>query len=166
MQRFVLLFAVSALIGSAQTKKIVALGFQGEELRELQAVTDKAKVVGVNRDNVMQEIADADGLIGDPTPQQVRAGKKLRWVQIRSAGAERVLHLSGGSDLRDSQIVLTNNQIVQGPEIGNQDLAMLVTLTPQIPRYVWKEIWRVSVSNIAEHDRRSRDRKSTSLNYN
>ena len=63
----------------------------------------------------MREIGDADAFIGNVNPEQVRAGKKLQWVQIMSAGAERVLHLSGGDDLRDSKIILTNNQIVQGP---------------------------------------------------
>ena len=56
---------------------------------------------------------------GTITPEMVRAGKKLKWTQIMSAGVETVLFKSGGNDLRDSNIVLTNNQIVQGPEIAD-----------------------------------------------
>jgi phosphoglycerate dehydrogenase-like enzyme len=46
-----------------------------------------------------------------------------------------VLHLAGGNDLRDSDIVLTNNQIVQGPEIADHAFAMLLTLTRMLPLY-------------------------------
>jgi phosphoglycerate dehydrogenase-like enzyme len=74
----------------------------------------------------------------------VRAGKKLQWVQINSAGVERALHLSGGNDLRDSNIVLTNNQIVQGPEIADHAFAMLLMFTRKLDLY-WeakkKENW-------------------------
>ena len=59
----------------------------------------------------------------------MRAGKNLKWVQVMSAGVENVLFKSGGNDLRDSNIVLTNNQIVQGPEIADHALAMLLTLS-------------------------------------
>jgi phosphoglycerate dehydrogenase-like enzyme len=66
----------------------------------------------------------------------VRAGKKLRWVAIRSAGVETVLHRSGGTDLRDSNIILTNNQIVQGVEIADHAMAMLLSLTRNIPNFI------------------------------
>jgi phosphoglycerate dehydrogenase-like enzyme len=66
----------------------------------------------------------------------VRAGKNLKWVQITSAGAERVLHLSGGNDLRDSNIILTNNQIVQGPEIADHAFAMLLTMSRGLLKFI------------------------------
>lgn len=47
-----------------------------------------------------------------------------------SAGVERVLFPPDGtSDLRRSGIVLTNNKIVQGPEIADHALAMLLMLS-------------------------------------
>ena len=81
---------------------------------------------------MLKEIADADAFIGQISPEQVRAGKNLKWVQIMSAGAETVLHKSGGNDLRDSNIVLTNNQIVQGPEIADHAMAMLLYFTRKL----------------------------------
>jgi phosphoglycerate dehydrogenase-like enzyme len=84
----------------------------------------------------MQEIADADGFIGDIRPEEVRAAKKLQWVQVMSAGVEGVLFMSGGNDLRDSNIVLTNNKIVQGPEIADHAMAMLLALTRRLPKYI------------------------------
>jgi phosphoglycerate dehydrogenase-like enzyme len=84
----------------------------------------------------MQEIGDADGFVGDIRPEEVRAGKRLKWVQTMSAGVEGVLFLSGGHDLRDSNITLTNNKIVQGPEIADHAMAMLLALTRRLPKYI------------------------------
>jgi phosphoglycerate dehydrogenase-like enzyme len=65
----------------------------------------------------------------------VRAGKKLRWVHNMSAGVENVLWLSGSDDLRDSNIVLTNNKIVQGPEIADHAMGMLLFLSRHLYEY-------------------------------
>jgi phosphoglycerate dehydrogenase-like enzyme len=135
VRRLVLLLAVSVLSASAQTKKIVVKG--GEDMvKELKSAAPQAQIVPVTDANVMQEIADADGFVGDIRPGEVRAGKKLQWVQVMSAGVENVLFMSGGNDLRDSNIVLTNNKIVQGPEIADHAMAMLLALTRRLPKYI------------------------------
>ncbi|MDA2929340.1 D-2-hydroxyacid dehydrogenase [Acidobacteria bacterium AH-259-O06] len=137
-------FAANAS-AEAQTKKILVSSGRADLVKELQNVTPLARIVPVTRENVMQEIADADAFIGNITPEQVRAGKKLRWVQTMSAGVERILHLSGGTDLRDSDIILTNNQIVQGPEIADHAMAMLLTLTRDIDTFLEHkrlELWQ------------------------
>jgi D-2-hydroxyacid dehydrogenase (NADP+) len=113
----------------AQKKIVVATG--GETLaRELQAVTPKVRVVLLNPSNRAQELADADAYIGDISPADVRAGKKLQWVQVMSAGVEKILFPANGEfDLRNSNITLTNNKVVQGPEIADHALAMLLMLS-------------------------------------
>jgi len=134
MRRFILLLAFAAAALTAQTKKIVVMG-DPNLARELQAVTTRATVVAATRDNVIQEIADADGFVGTITPAEVRAAKKLKWVQSMSAGVENALFLSGGNDLRDSDIILTNNKIVQGPEIADHAFAMLLFLSRHLYEY-------------------------------
>jgi phosphoglycerate dehydrogenase-like enzyme len=119
----------------AQQKKILFMG-EGEMLTALQSVTDKAKIVPVTTANVMQELPDADAFIGTIKPEYVRAGKNLKWTQIMSAGVETVLHKSGSDDLKNSNIILTNNQIVQGPEIADHALAMLLTLSRGIHTFI------------------------------
>lgn len=119
----------------AQQKKILFMG-EGDMLTALQSVTNKAKIVPVTTANVMQELPDADAFIGTIKPEYVRAGKKLQWTQIMSAGVETVLHKSGGDDLKNSNIILTNNQIVQGPEIADHAMAMLLTLTRGINNFI------------------------------
>ena len=130
-----LLISVCALSG--QTKKILVDRSEEDVMvRDLQSVSPKAKIVAVNKANVMKEIGDADAFIGNVTPAEVRAGKNLKWVQVMSAGVENVLFMSGGSDLRDSNIVLTNNKIVQGPEIADHAMAMLLMLSRDLRKYI------------------------------
>src|SRR5688572_26729297 len=136
MHRFLAALCLCACALSAQTKKILAINADQATLAALQGASPKARVVAVTPDTVMKEIADADAFIGEIKPEHVKAGKNLKWVQTMSAGVERVLHLSGGNDLRDSNIVLTNNQIVQGPEIADHALAMLLTLSRGIHTFI------------------------------
>src|SRR5579862_4062883 len=135
MRRLAFLTLLSGLALCAQTKKIVVAGADPAMLKELQEASPKVKIVSVSKADVMKEIVDADAYIGEITPEEVRAGKKLQWVQIMSAGAEKVLFKSGGNDLRDSNIVLTNNQIVQGPEIADHAFAMLLSLSRGLPTF-------------------------------
>lgn len=145
MRPLLFLLALGACVLSAQTKKILISNADPAVLKELQTAPGDLKLVTVTPETVMNEIKDADAFIGEIKPDQVRAGKNLKWVQVMSAGVERVLHLSGGNDLRDSQIVLTNNQIVQGPEIADHALAMLLTLSRGIHTFIahrQQELWQ------------------------
>lgn len=136
MKRIVLLLTATALVVSAQPKKILVFGQPPEVMKDWQSASDKVKLMSVTKENVMNEVGDAEAYIGaDVPPAMVRAGKNLKWVQTISAGVEKVLHLSGGEDLAKSNIVLTNNQIVQGPEIADHAMAMLLALSRGLPRF-------------------------------
>jgi D-2-hydroxyacid dehydrogenase (NADP+) len=136
MRSLIFTVAMFACALSAQTKKVVVTGADAEVLKDFQSASPNVRVVSVAPADVMNELKDADAFIGDIKPDQVRAGKNLKWVQVMSAGVERVLHLSGTNDLRDSNIILTNNQIVQGPEIADHALAMLLTLSRGIHTFI------------------------------
>jgi D-2-hydroxyacid dehydrogenase (NADP+) len=101
--------------------------------------------VPATEDNVMQQIAHADAYIGEISSAEVRVGKNLKWVGVMSAGVERVLFPPDGSrDLQNSNIVLTNNKIVQGPEIADHALAMLLMLSRNLEvlyRNDQRQIW-------------------------
>lgn len=130
MKRLLFLAFIACLPLFAQEKKILLAYRNAELLQQLQSVTPRARIVPVTDSNVMQEIPDADAFIGDITSAEVRAAKNLKWVQVMSAGVERVLFpKDGSSDLRRSNIILTNNKIVQGPEIADHALAMLLMLS-------------------------------------
>ena len=113
----------------AQEKKVLVSGDRSL-VDQLRDVTPKAKIVPVSSANVTQELGDADAFIGNITSAEVRAGKNLKWVGAMSAGVEGVLFPKDGSrDLQQSNIVLTNNKIVQGPEIADHALAMLLMMS-------------------------------------
>lgn len=82
--------------------------------------------------DLVARAAECDGLMGfggDVVADVVRAGPKLRWIQLWSAGVERYVSVPA---LRDSDIVLTNLRIIQGPEIADHAFALLLTLTRDI----------------------------------
>ncbi|HEY7305489.1 MAG TPA: D-2-hydroxyacid dehydrogenase [Bryobacteraceae bacterium] len=145
MSRLIFVTLAFTLQLVAQQKKIVVEYSNPDLIEQLRNVTSQATIVPVSSTNVMQEIGDADAFIGDITSQEVRAGKNLKWVGVMSAGVERVLFPKDGtSDLRQSKIILTNNKIVQGPEIADHALAMLLMLSRNLYalyRNDRQEIW-------------------------
>jgi phosphoglycerate dehydrogenase-like enzyme len=144
---------IAAALLCAQTKpvrKIVTVSQPAAVVQDWQSAAANVRIVNATPETVNQELADADAFIGEIKPEQVRLAKKLKWVQTMSAGVERVLHLSGGNDLRDSNIILTNNQIVQGPEIADHAMAMLLTLTRGLPKFIadrQQEVWQARPYN-------------------
>ena len=145
MRRLFLIAFVCVLTLSAQRKKILAADGGETLVNELQTVTTQAKIVPVTDATVLEQIPDADAYIGNITSAEVRAGKNLKWVAAMSAGVENLLFpKDGSSDLRDSNITLTNNKIVQGPEIADHALAMLLMLSRNLYtlyRNDQQEIW-------------------------
>jgi phosphoglycerate dehydrogenase-like enzyme len=129
----------SALLLAAQQKKVVVtipgtgagpLGPEG--ISELRAAAPDINLVAPDKERMMAELADADGVIGIITPEMIRAAKKLKWVQVVSAGVERYL----SPELVNSDIMLTNCKIVQGPEIADHAMAMLLALTRGLYRAI------------------------------
>ncbi len=127
LRAFVLLLA-AALAVFAQAKKIVVTGMSSEQVQELRSVAPQADIVAPARDAVAKELLDADALIGGAPLEAMQAAKHLKWLQVGSAGVERYLHLAGPW-LRDSDIILTNAKIIQGPEIADHAMALLLYLT-------------------------------------
>jgi phosphoglycerate dehydrogenase-like enzyme len=129
LKRILSVLFACAMTLCAQEKKIL-VAYDSDVIAALKKAAPSANLVPVNEGNVMQELPTADAYIGDITSAEVRAGKNLKWVQVMSAGVEQVLFPKDGtSDLRDSNIVLTNNKIVQGPEIADHAMAMLLMLS-------------------------------------
>ncbi|MEM6993363.1 MAG: D-2-hydroxyacid dehydrogenase [Myxococcota bacterium] len=106
--------------------KVVVMYASPEGLQRLREAAPDVRLVGVSDpEAALAEIGDADGLIGVPTDAMIQAGTRLRWVQVFSAGVERYLFDS----LRTSDIVMTNAKVIQGPNVADQAMALLLVLT-------------------------------------
>ena len=99
MHRVLLLSALLAFSLNGQSIKIVVQN--PAVLKELQAsgeIPPQVKLVTAAGADLTREIADADGFVGGPlSAADLKAAKKLRWVQSFSAGVERQLFLSGNT---------------------------------------------------------------------
>ncbi len=146
---FILFFAVllsAPAFGQANKKVVVTLRgswyspLGQAEIAELRAAAPGINLVVPEESQVMKEVADADGILGTINPDILRAARKLKWVQVGVAGVERFLT----PELKNSDIILTNCKIVQGPEIADHAMAMLLALTRQLNRAIAgreKEEW-------------------------
>lgn len=121
-----LFFALAtATLLCGASKKIVVVGMEADAIRDFQSVSSDVAVVAADRSNLLQQVADADAIFGTISPELFKADKKLKWVQIYSAGVETYRF----PELINSNVVLTNCKIIQGPEIADHALAMLLALT-------------------------------------
>jgi phosphoglycerate dehydrogenase-like enzyme len=88
----------------------------GFQVAELRAATPQA-------------LAEAEACIGFPTPEQLAAMPRLRWLQLMSAGAERWLHVP-------ASILLTSANSVFAEPAAEHALALLLALGRDLPSQV------------------------------
>ncbi len=113
-------------------KKVVFTSNQrlGEsEIAELRRAAPSLNIVFPSRDNLAKELVDADGVVGGLTREQFLSAKKLKWMQITSAGVENFLSIP---EIKNSQVTMTNMKIVQGIEIADHAFGLLLSLTRRI----------------------------------
>ena len=118
--------AALPLLVSAEPRKIVVYGMNEEALNEFRSVSPEVTVVAAAKgEEALAQAADADAIFGTITPQLFGAAKKLKWVQIYSAGVETYRFPA----FIESSVTLTNCKIIQGPNIADHALALLLALT-------------------------------------
>ena len=97
-------------------------------------------VAGEPGAKLLEQVADADAIIGGLNPELFLAAKKLKWVQVYSAGVENYRF----PEFVRSGVVLTNCKIIQGPNIADHAMAMLLALTRELHHLIpdrVKEEW-------------------------
>jgi len=138
------------VLSPAEQKKIVVTGMGPDEIREFQSVSPEVTVVAAAKgDALLAQVADADAIFGTITPQLFHAAKKLKWVQIYSAGVETYRF----PEFINSNVTLTNCKIIQGPEIADHAMALLLALTRDLHQVIprrQEEEWRRGAYNPIE----------------
>ncbi|WP_414660487.1 D-2-hydroxyacid dehydrogenase [Horticoccus sp. 23ND18S-11] len=141
-----LLPALAWAQASLPSRKVVFtsnLRLSESDIREMRQAAPALNLVFPTRENLSQELVDAEAVFGSVTREQFLAAKKLRWMQITSAGVENVL--TGIPEIVQSPVTVTNMKIVQGIEIADHAFALLLGLTRRIDIAVKdreSETWR------------------------
>jgi phosphoglycerate dehydrogenase-like enzyme len=111
-------------------------GFPQEWIAEMQALFPDLTflVADDNEASIHAVIQEANALIGCPrhifTPDLLRKAKNLVWVHGTGAGVEQFIF----PDFVDSGILFTNGRIIQGPEVADHALALILALSRNIGR--------------------------------
>ena len=111
---------------------IVVTGLTPEQVEELNDAEPGIQLITADSDQVPQKVGEADALLGTCNVEAIRAGKKLRWVQVFAAGVEGCMF----PELVNSDIILTNAKIIQGPEIADHAMGLLLSLTRSLHRHI------------------------------
>jgi phosphoglycerate dehydrogenase-like enzyme/glyoxylase-like metal-dependent hydrolase (beta-lactamase superfamily II) len=112
--------------GWTPPRRIIVPNLMPARLAELKRVAPEVLFIPVKTAaDAAKEVAEADAVIGFCTSDLLRAGKKLRWVQLGHAPGINQLP----SDLLQSQTVLTDSDLMYAPPIADQTMALLLSLT-------------------------------------
>lgn len=111
----------------------VSSAFPKIEIERLQALAPSARLTPVldTAAEITPAMREAHALIGCPrnifsdTLWQTEAAETLRWIHASGAGCEHFIT----PGLVASDVVLTNGRIIQGPEVSDHAVALLLALT-------------------------------------
>ncbi len=130
--------------------KIVVGRLDDAQVAQLRKAAPNARIVAVaSADEALAEIADADALLGILNEDLVKKGKNLQWIQVFSAGVDRYRFPA----LVESDIAFTNAKVIQGPNVADQAMALLLSMTRQVvkaSRLAQKHEWGVVRSKLRE----------------
>ncbi len=123
-------------------KKIVAFLLPGSEQVQatyrdaLAGAAGEAELVIAARGGdalSAESLADVDAVIGMCTPVLLKnAGPDLRWIHNYSVGLD---YCKGATQTQLDTLTVTNNKRLSGPAIAEHSIAMLLSLTRNLPAY-------------------------------
>jgi phosphoglycerate dehydrogenase-like enzyme len=90
--------------------------------------------------DALKKIPEADGYYGVPSPELIRAGRNLQWIQVGSAGVEGYRF----PELINSKLTLTNAKVIYGAHLADHVLAFILAFNrnlPQLWRCQQQEVW-------------------------
>ena len=99
----------------------------------------KISFIEQNEDKLIRkEIRKAEVLINCPTryfnKNFIRSAKRLKWLHFGGAGVEKILI----DELIKSKIILTNGKIIQGPELADHTISLILYFTRNVGSFLNK----------------------------
>lgn len=111
-------------------RKIVVLAENAARTASFQAAAPGVTIVGVRGPReASAHMKDADALVGMCSPQLLAAAPQLKWVQSQLAGVDDCIDVPR---VRSGEILFTNMQRVNGPNVAEHAMALILALTRQI----------------------------------
>ena len=124
--------AVRDMPGWSTARKIVVRDI-GRNIDDIISGSDRVEFVLVeSREAALEQIQDADALLGFCDAELIAAAKRLVWVQIFAAGAERCVSVGA---IANGDVVLTNMQKMSSPVIAEHAIAMMWSLSRKLPQF-------------------------------
>ncbi len=108
-----------------------------EQAARLRAAGATELIVTADRDEILDEIRDADGLVGPIDPEIFEHAGQLKWVQSLSSGVDALLF----PDFVESDIVLTSEKGLVGPHLADHAFGLLLGLTRSLAWAARQRSW-------------------------
>jgi phosphoglycerate dehydrogenase-like enzyme/glyoxylase-like metal-dependent hydrolase (beta-lactamase superfamily II) len=128
--------------GWTKPRRIIVPNLMPARLAELKRLAPEIEFIPVKTaEDAAKEAEDADAVVGFCSPDIVKNGKKLRWIQVSHEGVENDVF----PELRSNSVVLTNTQRTYSPQVADQALALLLALTRGIRHTIPSQlegVWR------------------------
>ncbi|HEU0163902.1 MAG TPA: D-2-hydroxyacid dehydrogenase [Thermomicrobiales bacterium] len=127
------------------SKIVVAMGDENGLADGLRAAHPNLTIVGAgDKDDILREIVDADGVICWRIPNEsLDVAERLKWVHVAAAGVEALLAMPG---FREKDLLLTNSSGVSAPNMAEHAIAMILAFGRRFPalirsqgRHAWRE---------------------------
>lgn len=108
------------------TLHVVVPPMSAEETARLSEISPNLEFVTADDDKeAIAKVADADAVYRFCTPELVRAGQRLRWIQMHSAGVENYLF----PELVESDVTLTNARGIYGIQLADHVMAFVLAFS-------------------------------------
>ena len=113
-------------------------GVEARHLEQIKAVSSDVELLDLQSEGeILEAMPDVDVVFGTFTPAMLERGRRLRWVQVTSAGVDSVLF----PQFVDSEVVLTSAKGTVGVHLADHAMALLLTLTRGIAIAIRNPRW-------------------------
>lgn len=108
-------------------------GLSEDHIQQIRDVSDKIEVEkATDEESVLDAVRDTEVIFGRFNKEMLLASKKLRWVQVPSAGVDRYLY----PEFLDSQVILTSSSGVHRMPISEMIFAMMLALAKRLHQFM------------------------------
>lgn len=113
-------------------KILVVLPVTEEQKKVFEKTAPTVEFIYCSKEEAPKYIGEVTAVIGNLPPQILKENKKLRWLQLNSAGAGDYM----GEGIVPEETVITNATGAYGVALSEHMMAMLLTMTKKIPLYL------------------------------